>query len=502
MSSELSLQEPKRQSPVGVAVMFFKNLRAAVNFFLAVIVVQLGSEARMLGLSIWEWAGLLAIFFLIFSILQYRRFSFYVSGDQFIVEKGVINRDKINVPFERIQTVNTTQNVIQRLLSVVGLRIDTAGSAHKEIEIPALERSYAYQLQQYLLARRSEGQESTQEQESEKEDRESEAAAEPLLKLSLVDVLRVGITQNHLRSGFLLFAIINGYIWQYEDYLLQPFEPYLEQTKNTLITSWVLMLPLIILIFLVVAVIYSLVRSVLRYYNLHFYLQKTGIRVYYGLLKRNELRVPRKKVQYLKWSSNPLRQLVGYRTLVIKQAGSQELNDQQSVEIPGIKSPDLLTVLRAFFPRRKAERFQRHSSDYLLFIQYFIWMGLVPLLALAAFFLWLGLSWYFFVPLPFILGLIYRWVYRYYQSVRLRYSPEILEIKKGFIFPSNWSLEPFRIQSLSLRQSVFQKRRGLASLTVHTAAGSQTMPHLAELDARKAYDFLLYQIESRDESWM
>ena len=115
--SKLDLTQPKRQSPVGVVVLFFKNLRVGVNIFVSLFFVQYGF--RIDPSSNWLKITLVLLLagFIVLSVLQYRKFYFYVRGNQLIIEKGVISRDKITVPFDRIQSVHINQNIVQRMLN-------------------------------------------------------------------------------------------------------------------------------------------------------------------------------------------------------------------------------------------------------------------------------------------------------------------------------------------------------------------------------------------------
>jgi putative membrane protein len=511
--SNLKLDKAQRQSPIGVAVIFFKNLRRAINFFLAVIVVQFGANFKMLGLNVWHWGIIVGILFLIISYLQYLKFFFYVEGGNFVIEKGVLRQEKTNVPFGRIQTVNTTQNIIQQIFGVVALSIDTAGSVAKEIEISALPRSYAERLEDYLMSRKYEelGEEQEQlEEEQEAPDKEKlkreEAAQwrkkEPLVTLNFKDLLRVGFTENHLRSGLLLFAILNGYIWQFEEYLLEPFEPYLEQTANTFLASWVLLLPIVLILFLVVSILSSMVRVLLQYFNLKFFLTPAGIFMQSGLLKRSEYRIPHRKIQYFRWSSNPLRKMIGYKTMNIKQAGGQDLGERKTVSIPGLKSRPLVNVIQTFYPERRQSKFIRFDAAFLLAQQYFFWFGVLPSLVVSAVFYFNHFMLWFYLPLIPFLVLVGYWVYQYQQSVQLRLNTAVIEIKKGWVFPSHVSMKHYKLQNVSLQQSIFQKRRNLATLTLHTAAGSEVMPHISYQAAITLYNYLLYKIESSDKGWM
>ena len=511
--SSLKLEQPQRQSAVGVAVIFFKNLRRAVNFFLAVIVVQFGGNFKMLGLSLWHWAIIVGVIALIVSYLQYRKFFFYVKGDNFVIEKGVLKQDRINVPFDRIQTVNTAQNLVQQLLGVVALKIDTAGSQSQEIEISALQRNYAEQLEDFLMTRKFEEQKqkAAPEEQGPHEQKETNKPKqensqwrnqEPLVRLSVKDLLKVGFTENHLRSGLLLFAILNGYIWQFEEYLLTPFEPYLEKTANTFLASWVLLLPVVAVLFLLISVISSLVRVVLRYYNLKFFLNSSGVLMQSGLLKRNEYRIPHRKIQYFRWSSNPLRNLIGYKTIRIKQAGGEQAQAQKSVSIPGLKNRALLTIIQTFYPQRHQGKFNSYTADLLLAQQYFFWVGVLPALAIALIFYFNQFEFWFYLPLlPFLILVAY-WVYRYSQTVQLKVNQRVVEIKKGWIFPSHVSVQHYKLQNIALKQSIFQKRKNLATLVLYTAAGYEVMPHLPYGVAQTLYHYLLFKIEGTNESWM
>lgn len=508
MSKEAQFMHVQRQSPIGVLILFFKNLRAAINFVLAVIVVQFGANFKMLGLGLWEWGILLTVVFMVISYLQYRRFFFYIKDEHFIVEKGLLRRDKTSVSFARIQSVNTTQNLVHQLTGVTALKIDTAGSQGKEIEIPALSRAYAGELQDYLMAQKQ------QHSEEEAKQEEGQAAElgqvpqfawdqqKPMVHLSLKDLWKVGLSENHLRSGLLLFAIVNGYLWQYEDYLLKPFEPLIEQAANTILASWLVLLPIGILAFLLVSILYSLIRVILQFYDLRFYLNDRGIFMKAGLLKKNDYHLPRQKIQYFKWKSNPLRKRIGYRTLSIKQAGSVADQSRKSISIPGIQVRDLLQVYATFYPDRKVGPSGKLGSHYLLVLQLFTWLILIPALGLTIFFWWKEMPWWSYLPLPVFLILGYLWVFHYYRSIEFRINQEIIEIKKGYVFPSMVSLAHFKLQNIQYRQSYFQRRRGLATLNFYTASGSESMPHLPEHLAKQLYNYLLYKIEDSQRSWM
>lgn len=506
--NNLNLHEPQRQSLVGVAVIFFKNLRIAANIFLSVILVQFGTDVSFFGLGLKEVGFIIAGLFLIISYLQYRRFYFYVVDDKFIMEKGLLSRDRITIPFDRIQTVNLNQNIIQQVLGVMAVKVDTAGSSEKELEISALPKIYARQLQEFLIEKKKETSGETVEEnfgDTLEDTSESTATSgtksnSALVKLSIRDLLLIGLTENHLKTGLLVFAVINGYIWQYEEYLLKPFEPFLEEQANTIMASWLILLPLAVLFFLAVSVLISMIQTALKYFNLEFFVDHKGVQMVSGLLKRAEYQIPINKIQYLKWKSNPLRKLIGLRTLAVKQASPEDVSGSSGVvRVPGCRDEQLRVVMDTFYPQALEGSYTTYRPATLLRLQHTIYFAIIPSLMITALG-WFG--WIFSLGAVVYLPIALIFIKRYFYSVSMMVSAEMLILKKGWVFPTRVAMPLYKLQNVQLTQSVFQKKRNLASLTLHTAAGTEAFKHIPYQEALELFDYLLYKIEVEDRGWM
>ena len=63
------------------------------------------------------------------AILSYLRFRFRFEGQQLLVRRGVINREQLNVDFDRIQDVAIDEPFYARPFGLAMLKLDTAGSA-------------------------------------------------------------------------------------------------------------------------------------------------------------------------------------------------------------------------------------------------------------------------------------------------------------------------------------------------------------------------------------
>src|SRR5690606_9486995 len=96
--------------------------------------------------------------------------------------------------------VNINQSIIQKIIGVYSLTVDTAGSNDKEVSIKAIDHQSAQILKAQLLDRE------TSVSEDAASEQEPEVAQKTILKISLASLLKVGLTSNYRRSLAVLVA--------------------------------------------------------------------------------------------------------------------------------------------------------------------------------------------------------------------------------------------------------------------------------------------------------
>ena len=72
-------------------------------------------------------AAVLSIF-LIRAYLIYKNFQFKIENEHFILKQGILKKTNTSIPFDRIQNINFKQNIIQQIIGVFEVSIETAGS--------------------------------------------------------------------------------------------------------------------------------------------------------------------------------------------------------------------------------------------------------------------------------------------------------------------------------------------------------------------------------------
>ncbi len=511
---EWDLTQPNRQSLIGVVIYLARNFRALATILISLVAIAASQP------KIWIYIGIgiipLMFVFSLLAYLQYRNFTFHVSDEELIIHRGVFVKDRTVIPAERIQTIQITQNLLQRIVGLVSLKVDTAGSKGSELEIPALERVRARHMQELLYHKKKQILAERKPVGTFQDDISippDEALAptsraysqEPervLVRLGIGDLLLVGITENHLKTGFIALAFVFGYLSQYreiiEQYLAGYFDSYASQVAN----AGIAMLLAGLVLFAILSVILSLGRTILRFFNLKAVLRTDAVEVSTGLLRRDENRVPIKKIQYIEWHTNPLRRLVGFESAKIKPSGAVAQNSKsQNIEIPALRRRQSTALAEGAFPGYRLPKTRVDADAWGYTRLYTILSGAFSLPVILVLYFAFGFGSYSLYPLLAV-ALVGALGYRYGRSVHMRINGHFISVARGWIFPVRTIVPTYKIQAVSIEQSIFLDRRGLCHLRLHTAAGDKFIRYLDRRDALEINDFILYTTESHRGSWM
>jgi len=491
--------QPRRQSQAAIVVFIYnflvRILRGAWPILL-VLLFRSGEEQ-----SRWEILtnGLVLVgglFSLGVSIVAYYRYFYQVKDDQLLIQKGVFNRSRVKLPFERIQNLHIEQNVLHRMLGVVSLRIESAGSAGSEVTIDALKRPNAELLRDYIFEyKRSRGNTAPAEEEQT-----APAPASLVLELSVSDLLRVGVTQNHLATAGVIVGGVFGFVFTVAGTLDKKA---LERTREHLpglqqdFWSFVYLAAAL----MVIAFFVTLIGTLTRHYGLKFYEWKEGFSLQAGLFNRREARMQKRKIQMIRWVDNPLRRLLGLYRLYIHQAVSGQSGSRESITIPGCKVAQVEDVVDSSFEHVQGIEFKAHSISSHYYKWFWRFYGLLPALIFGG--LWWGLEEpRFALPMFGFPILSFFYLRAYQRRFRLWVAEHYLKTVRGVIGRSYDLLPMYKVQAVQLKRSFYQRRNGLASVEVFTAGGDLTIPFLPVELARQLQDYLLYRIESSRKAWM
>ncbi len=494
--NNIDLTKPSRQSIKGLIFIFFQSIRQAVRMFWALVVVlviqkNLMDNKLIIGISLLAILALL----IVHSVLFYLNFFFYVEKGEFILKKGYLRKKILTIPIDRIQSVNTKQNLIQQMLDVVALEIDTAGTAGKELKIHALEKPFANALHDLLSNEKTVNISS----EEQKGNTIIDTKEKLILKLTPIDLLKIGISQNHFRTGLIILAFGFQIFNQIQDVFEEKAEEYSNEFVRFMSNSNWALITFLLVFFLVISIGFSLFRTLLKYYDFKLLKKEETYLVESGLINKRNVIVPHNKIQELNWETGPIKRQFGIYNLVFKQAVSGQNAKAKLVDAPGCLTQHLELLKTDLFGEDKLLETKRFYSNNYYFRRLWILYGWLPMILATPFFYseWLFYGGAFFWLLASA-GYCYLILKKHYFKI----NNDQIRISSGAISHKWKQMELYKIQSVEFRQTIFQKRRSLASLSLMNASGSMTIPYIDEKMAKQIYDYLLYRTEISEKRWM
>jgi len=487
--------EPNRQSKTGVILVFGSSLYHLVRnlWFLGVYFFMEELDVQMIMISIVV-AAIFLVLALGYSILYYLKFIFFIDREreEFVLQKGVFSSETISVPFDKIQQVNFKRNLLQRIIGVYSILIETAGSKEKEVEIKALSKVKAEQLSELLMSHIK-----TKIDRTIPEDEQVETTTDWQYSLNVLQLLKLGLSSNYLRG---LLLLLTFYLTLKDQiFLRQVFPDEISVVGNNgfTFTPWTILLMLLAVLIVTVA------DTFIKYFNLHLKKTDLGLQVEMGLRKNKKVSLKAKRVQSIEISSNPIQQRLDLHKLKISLANSADDSEKSVITIPGISQKFILRI-KDYIHNTQIKQISQIVPNSMLIFRKII-RGLFPLLLLP---LLIG-----YYELNFRLEWINLGIAGYtillagYQFLFFRSLK--LSISKGFIvkYSGVWRrkqqhLEMWKLQSVSIIQPLWYKKQGLADLVFHSAAGDIYFEVIDENQAKPLMDYLLYKIESTSGEWM
>lgn len=492
-------RQPQRQSPIGVIVMFADTARHFVRGLWPIFVVYLFKPTAMSGLVM---AGIFAALFALISIgafLRWRNFTFYLDdvNEEFVISEGVFNKSRTVIALDKIQQVNITQSLIQRIIGVHGLEIDTAGSQTEEAKIKAVTHALALALKAQLLDNEKRNATATDASISPEM-----AEEKPFVSIGLLSLVKVGITSNYMKTFWLIFVFIvtlyDNLRHFFNDEVLDPdkIDQYVggQFAANTIAVLFLFFVGLILLI--------NLVRTVVKYFGYRISRQRGSLMLSFGLINTKSTIIKPEKVQLVTITRNYLQKKLNVLGIQIRQATSgHEEHKSQHIEIPGCNETErdgLLKLLYGVVPEKglmlrpnwRKLVFSIFLTIVLPLSAFFTVAANQPMLQEFAFLAWV------------YAGLILLVLFFGFRNYRLFIGERFIIKQSGAWDISNEIVEPAKIQAITTSQLFWHKSVDIGYLTLHTAGGNISFA-LGNFTTIKQYvNLWLYEMESSDVNWM
>ncbi len=460
----------------------------------------------------WFWGGIALFAFSIAvlrTLIRYFTLRYSVSQGELLLNEGWIFRTQRTVPLGRIQNVDLRQNVVHRLFGVAEVRVETASGSEAEAVLRVLTRRQIEELRQAIFGGRSaaalrgsrnwaapplaatetpEGSASADRGHGEERQiapsmvgHAATASEEPptrLLSIPLTWLILAGLAGNR---GWVMISLALGGFFQFdlhERLLPQQWKPWLARLRfnwDDLIDNWFVVLLFVLVVILLLKIL-GVAWFVYRFFG--YRLERVGedLRVSAGLLSSYSTSVPRRRIQFVSIHRPLVLSWFDYISLRIETAGGAG-GDEESSEnlsrtwfvpiLPNRELPRILEELRPGlgFDEQKLDWQSTSAKTKQRLVRIGIALGLLVTLAAGW---WIG-------PWGLLIGLVavpHQIWYAIRRSRSLRYARTTFGVVfRSGIFYRKLSFTFFdRIQTVQWKQTLFDRRWGMATLVVDTAA--------------------------------
>ncbi|WP_373056105.1 PH domain-containing protein [Zunongwangia sp. H14] len=462
------------------------------------LLIKQPSEIPLLYVNISFAVILLGV--VLYSYFSYRNFQFHIdySKEEFILRKGVFSSDYLAVPFDKIQQVNFERGILQRIIGVYSLVIDTAGSAAKEVKIKAINREEAEALSEILISRKKEHVKPDSEIEQEAEEKSSWE-----YRLSLSTLLKIGLSSNFFRGFGLILAFFSTIFNELNNLFNEEKEMLLQAAGKVAVpTGSAFIYGILFLVLLFLSILITVAEVFIKYYNLNLKQTKDRLLLEMGLRTNTRVGLQPRRVQILSITTNPIQQKLDLWEARITLASSRSKKGKNKVNIPGLTGEAASRVKEFLYHRREEitlASYRPHTVDLFRRIN----ISLIPVGLSLVFPLAMAevnfAEWAVFSSIYLVIITSYN--YLMHKSLRLEFSEDFFVKSYGVWDKTVQTSELYKLQAVSVKSPFWYKRRGLVNLIFHTAGGDISFRAVDE-EVLKLMNYSLYKVETSNLAWM
>jgi len=295
----------------------------------------------------WVLAGVSVVVIGHFSVelLRWRAFTFRVNRHRLVIDKGILTRHHIVIPFDRVQQVDVNRRLIAIILGLAAVRIDTAGMGdHTSVQLRYLGPQEANGLRAFILEHRDTradgpGDARDHDESSGAASVKAAPTEDTLLVLGPQQLVVAALTHHSVLIA--LPMLIGAGLWAMALASVTSRGPVGVATFGLGAAAFVGIF--------VLTVIRTIFDTVVRQWGFTLSHAGSDLHLRFGLTDQRHLTVPRRRIQHVEVIDNPVRRALGLVSVHLHSAasvtGAGEGQAATRFEIPVLPRRELATVL-------------------------------------------------------------------------------------------------------------------------------------------------------------
>ncbi|WP_144524966.1 PH domain-containing protein [Bacillus sp. DE0042] len=412
---------------------------------------------------------------------------YWIENNVLHVKQGLFVKKESYLNKERVQTINTSSNVLYQMLGLKKIQIETAGGGDDaEVSLAGITVEEATELIAMLNEPTPEVKaEDTSEKVVEKEIVTEEKQATEY-KLTWKEILLASVTSGQFG---LLFSLIFFVYHQVDEYIPKWIENGVKSyVMEHDIYGWIFM----IVILIVLSWIISTIGYALKHGDFTVNRRNDEVRISQGLLEKKELALKLHRIQGITIKESILRQPFGYCAVQVEVIQSKGLGDEkEKVTLHPIIRKDRVQQLLAHLQlpyelntniiSLPKAALRRYLIDSFIFFA----MLAIPLTGISIYFEKYYIMWAL-IPLAI---LIFTLGYGTFKTNGYSVNGEQITLVYRSVGKYTGLVRRRHVQSMEKTQSYFQRRADLCTYKFSNASSNYKLEHTRVADAERMQDW-------------
>ncbi len=427
---------------------------------------------------------------LVYAFIRQRVYNYRLTENELVVRDGLLTKNVRHISYDRIHNVALVRNPIHRMLGVTTARIETAAGGKPEALLRVVSLEAAEELRRITLR-----------------DERKAATGAPLLQVPDRELVRLGLISNR---GFLVVAAALGAVtqvqWWNQDWFKKQDWSGIYESVRAKAPAWagwlfdsgalvgrVFLVLAVLLVLLVVIRVFSMVWYLVRYRGFTLHQKDEDLRADYGLWPQISSLIPVHRIQLVTVSASLLHRWFGRASIDLETAGATDTNSGLDGGASGVAStrqwlaPIIETdrahgLVREVLPEVDLEgvawkpieaRAVRRIVNRIAIAVTPITIGIAALFALTP----IPLSgWHALWVPPVVLTTAWLVSRQWVRHAGYALTDRAIVFRSGWIGRQISAVRFVNMQTASMSQSPFDRRKRMASVAVDTA-GAGSMGH-------------------------
>ncbi|MDG0843916.1 PH domain-containing protein [Staphylococcus equorum] len=477
------MYSPQKLHPISYLTGIIEAIKQ--NIFLIIIFLVFNiQDFDFTSITSYIFPAIVFAFFLfsfVAQVLKVYNTTYWIENDHFVLATGIFTKERKELNIRRIQTLDTSQGIINQIVGGVKLQIKTPSDG---IDLDTVSKKQSELIQRTIKEKQQELTSQNEERDltrtPSQEDKEDiqEQVSQPvrLYKLNFKELLFMALTSGAIGVAF---AAISPIIGAFSEVI--PWEWLTGEFARISQAIFVIMLIMIAAIVIASYILGTLI-VIIKNYNYTVTQNENQLNIRYGLFNVKSITVPTDRVQAVVEKQSFLRKLFGFTSIHFVITSDMNGNDKDDISLDGnvmilpfIKRKKAFEIIKSLIPSMTFEDAEQ-GMPWRGFHRHF-WRETVVLLVIATIVTYFWTPWSFLIATVMILLLIIH-SYIVIKSSGLKVQNDELVVRNVTTFGfKNTYFKHDKILGMEIKRNPFLINSDLGNFNfiIAKAAGSEAV---------------------------